>query len=113
LDNVQGLLQDADGNSQRSKVVILDTGFSAAHGDLQFDIEPGNYRDFVDGADGEPRDLTGHGTTIARLILHVLNEVDLYVGRIYRNEKTADDSFELLERVRLQITSTSSSEAAS
>ena len=99
LDKVQGLLQ-GDGSPQRVKVVILDTGFSAAHGDLQFDIESGNYRDFVDGADDERRDLTGHGTTIARLISHVLDEIDLYVARVYRTEKTTDDSFELLEKVR-------------
>lgn len=95
-----------DGNPQRIKVVILDTGFSATHGDLQFDIEPENYKDFVDGADEERRDLTGHGTTIARLIIHILDEVDLYVARIYSSEKAIDDSFELLEKVRLRVTPT-------
>jgi hypothetical protein len=100
LDKVHGLLQ-AEENLDKVKVAVLDTGFSPEHGNLPYDIDPGKYKDFVDEADDERRDLTGHGTTIARLILHVLDEVDLYVGRVFKSEKTVDESFDLLEKVTL------------
>lgn len=98
LDRVQALLHAGD-NLQKVKIVVLDTGFSPTHGDLQYDIEPSNYKDFVDGIDEERRDLTGHGTSIARMIIQVIDSVDLYVARVLRSEKSVDESFELVEKV--------------
>lgn len=99
---VQGLLQhasDDERNPQTVKVAILDTGFDQDHGSLPYDIDADNYKDFIGGQDDIRRDNTGHGTALARLILEILEDVDLYVARVLRIEDSVDEGIERVGQV--------------
>lgn len=100
MDTLQGLLL-AKGNPQNVRIAIIDTGFSQEWGNLDWDIAPGNYKDFIDGQDHERRDNTGHGTTVAKLILEVQERAELYVARVFEDEKLTDNTFEKVEKVRI------------
>ncbi|KXX82512.1 Alkaline protease [Madurella mycetomatis] len=97
MDILQGLLL-AKGNPQNVRIAIVDTGFSQEWGNLDWGIAPGNYKDFIDGQDHERRDNTGHGTDVAKLVLEVQERAELYVARVFEDERLTDNTFQKVEK---------------
>lgn len=102
MDMLQGILLAKD-TPRNVRIAILDTGFSPRWGDLYWDIAPGNYKDFIDEQDDDRQDTTGHGTTLARLVLEIQEKAELYVARVFRDEKLAEDTFEKVGKVRIPL----------
>ncbi len=79
-------------------MAVVDTGFSPTWGNLPWNIQQGNYKDFVDEADDDRRDDTGHGTWLARLICKIMPKVELHVARVLRTGLLNEESCELVEK---------------
>ncbi len=97
VDVVSGLLL-AGKAPRKVKVAVIDTGFSPKWGNLPWDIQKGNYRDFVDGMDDDNRDDSGHGTYLARLVVKILPKVDLHIARVQRHGILTEETFGAVEK---------------
>ncbi|KAH7311135.1 hypothetical protein BKA65DRAFT_575201 [Rhexocercosporidium sp. MPI-PUGE-AT-0058] len=68
------------------KVAILDTGIQESYEERIVE-----YKDFVTNDDDNLQDNTGHGSNIARLILNVFNKAQVYVARVFKEDKLANE----------------------
>jgi hypothetical protein len=103
MDKVQAvLLSDSEDCPRRVKVAVLDTGFSRERSKAPWDIDPEKYKDFVDGKDHVQRDESesAHGTTLVKLVDHVLPDAEIYVARVFRDGTLTNETAERVEKVR-------------
>ena len=74
----------------RIKVAILDTGVDTSHDKLKpfWRRQQIIYQDFVGPGPGIPQDEHGHGTHVTSILLDVVKNANVYVGRITKDGKT-------------------------
>ena len=104
MDKVQAiLLSDSEDCPRRVKVVVIDTGFSRERSKAPWDIDFDKYKDFVDGKDHVQQDESesAHGTTLVKLVDHVLPDAEIYVARVFRDGTLTNGTAERVEKVRM------------
>jgi hypothetical protein len=86
------------------RVAILDTGCNK---DLAFFQDPGRskwikgWKDFTASGSAVETDLNGHGTFMARLLMHVAPKVDVYLIRIAERSEELQNSQHSIAKVRM------------
>lgn len=94
------------GDSNRVRVAIIDTGIDLGHVDMQAAVSDGRIAkvcDWVDGRGGiedeSTGDSIGHGTHITSIILDMAPNVDVYIGRVAKGRELSDDQAENVAKV--------------
>lgn len=77
------------------RIAVLDTGI---RGDNWYSRCIYGYKDFVDGKE-EKIDLTGHGTTSVHLILKLINNVQIYVARVFEGRSAVPETVSAVAKV--------------
>ena len=94
--NLESIQADRVTKTGKDIVVgIIDSGVNANHPELQNALLPGDFKDFVEPSNTEPKDETGHGTHVAGTILGrtigIARDAKLIVARVFNKEGEASD----------------------
>lgn len=80
--------------SAKIRIAILDTGIDKSHPQVlrewyhEATNHEGRIRDFKDFVHGDtPKDVSGHGTHIAGIILDLSSNTHVYIGRVVESQK--------------------------
>lgn len=84
------------GGYHRVKLAILDTGIDSKN---PYWKKIKGYKDFVAVEEDEGIDKTGHGTNGVYQILKVIPEVDVYVARVFDDERATQETSSLVAQV--------------
>jgi hypothetical protein len=89
-----------DEDSQRVKVAVLDTGVCGSHPDMikALQDERLGFYDFVENSKTY-KDLDGHGTHCASLVLTHAKNAKVFVGRVFESSKADSGSPGILAKV--------------
>ncbi|KAF4461645.1 hypothetical protein FALBO_11549 [Fusarium albosuccineum] len=97
LDELNSILTNMPGEIDHHyrpiRIAVLDTGMD---GKDPFARQLRGYRDFVSGEDHVKLDKTGHGTNSVKLIFKVYDQAEVYVARVFENNRANDDTQDLM-----------------